>query len=397
MPARLFVINQVAGPLTLQLLQDLSAAGVECELLTGFLDAEEGGSVPFKIVPGRTLAKAPAWKRLWTWLRFTVQAAAAAIRRRRVPMLVVTNPPWTMLVMPLLKALLGCRYVLLVYDIYPDVLERMGSLRRGGVIAGIWRRMSRRSLLAAEGVITIGERMAGTLQGHLRPLDSRPVEVMPNWADTDIIRPRPRSENEFALRHGLADKFVVMYSGSFGATHDTQSILRAAGMLTDLEDVRIVLIGGGTRQREVAGLVAESGLPNVILLPLQPPGTLPLSLSSAQCAIVSLDEGYEGVSVPSKTYYALAAGAALLAVSPPDTELTDLVARHGCGVHVPPRDPEQLAQGIRRFHDDPEMLERCRAAARAAAESCYSRRRIVPRYVAYLAARLTVARRIAET
>jgi glycosyltransferase involved in cell wall biosynthesis len=129
--------------------------------------------------------------------------------------------------------------------------------------------------------------------------------------------------------------------------------------------------------------VAARKLPHLTLLPLQPFRVLPYSLTAADVSIVCLDEGYEGLSVPSKTYYALAAGAAILAVSPDGTELTDLVAEHRCGLHVPPRSPDLLAQAIRRLHDDRDLLASVRAAATAAAGG-FDRSLATARYFTYL-------------
>jgi len=381
---RLLAINQVVGPLNRELLEDLASRGVRCKALAGWVDAESGRRLPFEVLPARPLIKAPTWKRLWSWGVFTLQAVAAAVRHRRWPMLVTSNPPWVMLAMPLLGRLLGVRYVLLIYDIYPDVMERMGRCRRGGLVSRLWRRLSRRSLLRAAGVITIGRHMAETLGGHLRPGERLDIEIIPNWADTGFIRPLPKVDNPFAREHRLVDKFVVSYSGALGATHDTESIIAAAKMLADLPDVHFLIIGGGTRWREVCELVAASGLANLTLLPLQPFSALPQSLTVADAAIVCLDEGYEGVSVPSKTYYALAAGASILAVSPEDTELTDLVAEHNCGLHVPPRRPDLLAEAVRRLHDDRGLLKSFKAASVAAAREHFDRHLATGHYLALL-------------
>jgi glycosyltransferase involved in cell wall biosynthesis len=82
----------------------------------------------------------------------------------------------------------------------------------------------------------------------------------------------------------------------------------------------------------------------------------------------------EGLSVPSKIYYMLAAGAALLVISRGPNELTDLVKRHQCGLAVPPHDPEAVLAAVHRFSSDAPFLALCRANARAAAVEHYSRR-----------------------
>ena len=379
-PPGLLMLNQVVGPLAVQLLTDLSARGIACRALTGWVEAEDALALPFQVIRARRLTKTPIWKRFWSWGVFTLQAIWTAARNRRTPLLVVTNPPWTMLAMPMLRWCFGVRYALQIYDIYPEVAERMGKLREGGLTGRLWRRLSRRSLLRAEAVITLAEDMAETLRSHLKPSDTCRIDVIPNWADTDVIHPRPKADNPFALRHGLTDKFVVMYSGAFGATHDFESILQAAEGVTDLPDVHFMLIGGGTRWPEVSEQVRRKALPNVTLLPFQPFDVLPLSLASADCVITCLDEGYEGLSVPSKTYYALAAGAALLAVSSPGTELSRLIGQYDCGVHIPPRSPDVLAGAVRRLHGDRAELDRMKSASRRAAETAFSLRACTEQY-----------------
>ena len=383
-PAELLVVNQVLGPPMKELLEYLSGEGIRCKALTGWVDAEEPRQLPFQIVWAKPLEKSPTWRRLWTWGAFTLQAACRMARWRRTPALVTTNPPWTMLLMPLLKRLLSLRYVLLILDVYPDVPERMGKLRKGAMFSRLWRCLSRRAMLQADGVITLGERMADTLRAHLREGEHCAIEIIPDWVDIDFIRPVAKEDNPFVEEHGLRDRFVVVYSGSFGATHDVESIVAAAEMLADTPEVSFLLIGGGTRRREVERLLHAKKLPNVRLLPLQPLRVVPYSLAAADCAIICLGEGYEGVSVPSKTYYAMAAGAALLVISGEGTELVDIVTQHRCGFHVRPHRPKELAAAVRDLWANPELLQEYKAASRRACEQHYTREKAVRRHLEYL-------------
>ncbi|MFP4054309.1 MAG: glycosyltransferase family 4 protein [Phycisphaerae bacterium] len=376
---RLLVTNQVVGPLMVQLLDGLEESGTHCLAVTGRVDRCEDQKLRFTVIDAADLRKRPAWKRIWTWGVFALQSARQMLRHRRTPALVVSNPPVTALLCPVLKRLFGVRYALLVYDVYPEAAERTGMIgRRAG---NVWRALSRRAMLDAEGVVTIGTRMARTLQTHLRNEEPLHIDVLPNWADTDFVRPIPKPHNPFAREHGLVDKLVVTYSGAFGATHDVASIVTAAELLQDRPEVHFMLIGGGTREAEVRDLVQRKNLPNLTLLPLQPWGVVPQSFAVADLSIVCLDEAYKGISVPSKTYYALAAGAALLAISPPDTELTDLVAEEQCGRHVLPRDPHGLAEAVRHYCRNREELRQAGGNARRAAEQKYSQDVMIRQWV----------------
>jgi glycosyltransferase involved in cell wall biosynthesis len=286
--------------------------------------------------------------------------------------LMTTNPPLVPWVAPLAKRLFGIRYALLVYDVYPDVLSRMGMIRPDGLVERLLRRLNAHSMRRADCVITIGECMKHTLLAHLSPEQQLPIEVIPNWADTETIQPISRAANRFAREHGLMDKFVVMYSGNFGATHDVESIVDAAALLIDLPDIQFVLVGAGTRLEEVRHYVRAKALPNLLLLGWLPAEQLPFSITSADCLVVSLDAGYEGISVPGKTYTSLAAGAAMLAVTPRQTELANLVFDEQCGVWVPPRSSVDLAKAVRGLHADRSRVDRMKANARAAAEAHYN-------------------------
>ena len=382
----LLATNQVVGPLMRELLADFERAGIPCRVVAGYVETD-AEPVPFEVLRACPLVKAPLWKRLGTWSLFTLESAWHLVRHRRMPSLVVTNPPFVMLLMPLLKRLFGLRYAVLVYDVYPDVGEQMGYLKPGGWVSRIWRRLSRLAMLRAEGVITLGSHMAETLRSHLRPGEVVDIEVIPNWADTEAVRPFPKSENPFAREHDLEDKFVVLYAGNFGATHDIESIIEAADRLQNLPDLKFILVGGGTRAREVAHRVQHKALPNLTLLPLQPRNVYLNILAASDVALVSLGEAYGGASIPSKTYHFMAAGLPVLVICGQGTELAELVAEYRCGAHILPHRPEDLAAAVRGFYNDREQWGRARAAARCAAEERFSRKQATGRYLAHLAAR----------
>lgn len=381
---RLLAVNQSVSTLFRDLADGMAAQGVEVKMLAGYLELSQGYTPPFEWIPGCPLQKAPAWRRIWTWSKFTFQAICAMIRNRHAVALLVTNPPLVPWVGPMMRRLFGVRYAELVYDIYPDVMARMGMVRKGSLLYRFVRRLSNRAHRRAECVITLGRCMRQTVLDQLDDPRAVEVHVIPNWANTEEIVPMPHASNPFAAAHGLTDKFVVMYSGAFGATHDIDSIVLAAERLADLPELRIVLIGGGTREAQVRQLVDQKRLPNLILLPWQPVDQVKYSLTAADCHVVCLDEGYEGISVPSKAYTALAAGAALLAVSPPDTELTDMVDQHECGIWLRPRDVQGLSQAIRKLYEDRPALERMKSNSRRAAVEHYSKARCVEQYVKLL-------------
>jgi glycosyltransferase involved in cell wall biosynthesis len=90
--------------------------------------------------------------------------------------------------------------------------------------------------------------------------------------------------------------------------------------------------------------------------------------------------------MPSKAYYLMACGCALLGLTSADNDVKQIIERYRCGINVEPDDTAGVVAAIRRFRDDRAFLNECRSNARQAVEAEYSAARVVPRYVDILAA-----------
>ena len=339
-------------------------------LLSGSVEADDPNKLPFKVVISSPLVRSPGWKRIFTWSIFTLRFVMQLLMHRPDLAVLTTNPPFVPWAAGLLHFFLRIRYIVIVYDVYPDALKRMGYLRKNSIAYRLFRRLSAISLRRASAVVTLGEDMAKHIEMH-DPQHPPAIEIIPNWADTEIYRPVSKFENSFAIEHGLVDKFVVMYSGAFGATHDINTILSAASEIVDLSKVVFVLIGKGTRLEDTRQLVEQMNLPNVMLLPWQPLSVTPLSLAAADCHIVTLDSAYAGISFPSKFYTSLSVGAAILALAPDKTDLYNAVLKLQVGFPVKPGYPNELSERIRELALNQKETSAMARRSRIAAERYY--------------------------
>jgi glycosyltransferase involved in cell wall biosynthesis len=189
----------------------------------------------------------------------------------------------------------------------------------------------------------------------------------------------PKEENSFAKAHGQAGVLTILYAGNLGAAHDLSLLPDLAASLRDVAGVRFLVVGDGAGRRALQAEVARRGLANVSWLPPRPEADLPLLLATGDIALVALARGAEGVSMPSKTCYAMAAGSALFGLSRPGSDLARLIESLACGVNVDPADRSGAASALRGLVEDPVRLQRYRANARSAAESLFSSEVGVPR------------------
>ena len=375
---RIIFLNQMAGPLFRELAEDISKERTPSLLITGHPDTLRAPRIgSLRIVVAPTYRTENNTVRLISWLRYTFCALVRCWRQPRSALLfLVSNPPILGIVGYLSKRLRGQRYVSLIHDIYPDVLINFGVLKKTGLITRLWERMNRLIYENAEVVFTIGNKMAERLGQKFDRSKTLPgnVVVIPNWADTDRIRPISKDKNDFAKRYGQVGKLTVMYSGKLGETHDIETILAAAKELKEDDSISFMIIGEGPKMKLVLEARLQDDLDNLTVLPFQSEDTLPFSLPTGDIFIVTLDKGCAGLSVPSKTYYAMAAGAALIGLCEDESEVAHTIQQHRCGIVVAPDDLEGLVSGILALASDESKLNDYRANSRSAAEKFYSRR-----------------------
>jgi glycosyltransferase involved in cell wall biosynthesis len=255
----------------------------------------------------------------------------------------------------------GVPLLVISEDVFPEVATELGRLTNP-LLVDVLRRLVGFYMRRADHIVAIGDRMRERLVAK----GARPerVSVIPNWVDTDFIRPGPR-ENGWTREQALDGKFVVMHSGNVGHAQNLDNLVRATTFLRDLRDLAVPIIGFGARHAEVGALVERLDADHVVFLPYQPREGLSLSLGAAHVHYVGLAKGLSGFVVPSRLYGILSAGRPVIVAADSDSETSHLVEEVGCGVTLPPDRPDLLAATIRNAHDGKLDLEAMGARGRA--------------------------------
>ena len=395
---RVTVVSQFFPPdyaATGQLLDDLTsrlaARGLQLQVLTGqpAYAYSQDNAPALSFEPNRCIRRTSV-TRLWpqqirgravNGVLFCLRISLRLLRfaRRGDLLLYTTEPPYLPVVGWLLFKLTGTPYLVMVYDLYPDVLEELGVLPASHWLMRLWRRLNRCMYADAQELIVLSDPMAGRLLSHC-PSVADKIHVIPSWADPEEIRPLAKHSNWFALRHGLEHTFTVLYSGNQGRCHDLVTLLGAALLLKEEPHYQFLFIGKGPQHQRVKQLVYDWDLRNCRFLPYQDLDVLPYSLAVADLAVVSLGIDAEGLVAPSKLYGHLAAGTPIAAITPAGSELQRLVQTTGCGRWFANGDAQPLAEWIRELRADPIKAGACGAAARNLLLRCASPDRITDRY-----------------
>jgi colanic acid biosynthesis glycosyl transferase WcaI len=372
---RLLVVNQYYWPgveATAYLLTELCEAltdEYEIRVLTGALHGhgalprrEVRNGVEIVRVPSTAFERARLGLRALNYATYIGSSLLHGLTGPRPDLvLTMTDPPMVGDVGLAIAKRFGSPLLVISEDVFPEIATQLGRLDNRLLVAML-RQMIALYLRRADRVVAIGDTMRQRLEEKGAPVDR--IRVIPNWVDTDAIWPQPL-DNPWSREKRLTENFVVMHSGNIGHAQNLETLVRATTFLRDLDDVRVVLIGGGARYTHLIQLAERLGAKGMGTLPYQSRDVLSQSLSSAHLHFVGLAEGLAGFVVPSRLYGIMAAGRPVVVAADAESETAQVVERVGCGIVIPPSRPELLAEVIRDAYEGRYDLDELGARGRA--------------------------------
>ncbi len=287
-------------------------------------------------------------------------------RARRNDIVFCVTTPFTVPYAVVLAAKLrGAATALLIYDLYPEALEKTGLIKPTSVTARLIRIANTRLFRALDAIITIGRDVAPLLLAYKEVTAAR-INLIPNWTLLPVGYHEPVSTNP--LRNGHSSQLVVGLSGNLGFTHSPRTVFAAARLLQSNASIHFLLSGWGIGWKELGDLQAAEKLDNVTIMEPVPQGQLADFLSAADIWVIPYLRNIAGVSIPSRLYNHLAVGRAVIVAAEPHSEAALVVNEEKIGWVVPPENPQALADAILLAATDREATAQMGRRAAHAAE-----------------------------
>lgn len=241
--------------------------------------------------------------------------------------------------------------------------ERWGVRRPG------WGRLLERlgeapQLRRADLVACVSEEVARAAVALGAPEER--IVVTPCSVDLEAFSPAVSGE-PVRERHGLRERFVVGWVGSFRRFHGVELLLRAyASAFAGRSDTALLLVGDGFERPRMEELARRLGLRNAVFAGGVGHEEVPAHMAAMDVAAV-VDPGHgEFHYSPLKVREYLASGLAV--VAPRSGELERLLADAETALLVPPGDADAVAHALARLHAEPVTRRRLGESARALME-----------------------------
>ena len=363
---KIIFINQESGPLMIDIVNRFSNSNLNTILYTGkIIETYSKLNSNVKVRHLCVYKKHNNFARLFTWTIFSLQTFFFMMvdLRKKSKIYFSSNPPFIYFLMFFFKN----KFFIHVYDVYPDALLAFPQINHSSFVYKSFVFFNKKIFPSAEKIFTPSESMKNMLEKYT---DNNKIKVVSWWADTNFIKPIKKEENLFINKFNLKDKFIVMYSGNLGSTHNLEKILNTALSLVDEKKITIIIIGDGAKKLIVNSFQKQHNLKNLLILPFQDVSMLPHSLTASDISIVldsmSTKTDMSTASIPSKVYYLMAAGSVIYAEADKKSELNRLINKYDLGLCDDSLDIQNLKTFILNCLKNSEKIKKFKYNSRKA-------------------------------
>ena len=284
-------------------------------------------------------------------------------------------PPALALAAYVLSRIRNVPYTIKLTDLASDAALATGILREGLLIR--WARaIESFAYRHAQTVVCLCDAFRGRLVQDGIPADH--LVRIPDWGDTEAIRPVP-GDGSFRNANGIAaGQFVVLHTGNMGKKQNLLNVVRAAELTREDADLRWVIVGEGEERALIEN--AARNLGNLLVLPLQPAAGLCQMYADADVLVLNQKAAVKDAVIPSKLLTYMASGKAVLCAAHAGSEASRLIREAQCGEVVEPENPRALAEGALALRANQALRQRMGLNGRAYGENNYSKAQVLRLY-----------------
>ncbi len=306
---------------------------------TRFVRRERWQGIEIVRVHSFAANKKSRWRRALNFASFLFACAVRMLFLARQDVVItLTSPPLMSWLASWFTRLKGGRLIFWVMDLNPDEAIAAGWLAEDSLTAKFLERLVVNSARRSAKVIVLDRFMKHRILA--KGISPERIDIIAPRSLGGVVGYDENGRDRFRLRHGFADKFVVMYAGNHSPCHPLLTLLQAAERLAERNDIVFCFVGGGSEFVAVQQFAASRALSGIVCLPYQPRHELEAMLSAADLHVVVMGDPFVGIIHPSKIYNILRVGAPFLYLGPTPSHVTDIIesmndqahaylARHG--------------------------------------------------------------------
>jgi glycosyltransferase involved in cell wall biosynthesis len=244
---------------------------------------------------------------------------------------------------------LNAKMVFEVRDLWPLTLIELGSMSRFHPFVIFMHWAEKYSYRKSDYVISLLSK-ADTYMNE-QGMARHKFFYIPNGVDVaewrQNVTPLPEYHQNVLTSLKREGRFIVGYAGGHGISNALDSLIEAARIL-ESRPVTFILVGNGSEKKRLEQKVSYIRLQNIIFLPSIPKSAIPSLLEFMDVLFIGWLRSplYRFGISPNKLLDYMMSGKPVIHAT--DAE-NDMVAESGCGISIPPENPEAIVNAVVRL------------------------------------------------
>ena len=308
-------------------------------------------SIPVHRIPMLARGSKSAVKLVLNYLSFIISGLLFApwmLKNKKFDVIFVYAPSPVFQVIPasFLGWLKGIPVVLWVQDLWPQSAEATGYIK-SPLLLKLLQKFVQFTYSHTDLILVQSEAF---IEPVAKLAENIPIEYYPNSVEKAFYIPNAVVMPEI---NSLKSGFTVLFAGNIGVAQSMETIAAAAERLSEYPDIKIVVLGGGSKFDWVKKQVADKKLSNLYLEGRYPVEVMPALMRQASALLVTLaKQPIFELTIPSKIQAYLAVGKPIIACL--NGEGANIISEANAGVTVQAEYDIGLAEAIIRLYKMPK-------------------------------------------
>lgn len=266
-------------------------------------------------------------------------------------------------------------WILEIRDLWPESIIAVGAITHKKIIR-ILEYAEKKAYQKADHIVVVTDAFKEFIAA--KGVNSDKITIIKNGVDLSFYKPEAIEAHD-VLNLKLDSRFVASYFGTHGMAHHLETILEAAEILSERNDIVFVLIGDGAEKQKLLAIKEQKNLQNVIMLEQQGKDKMPnlWALSDVSLVLLKKSDLFKTV-IPSKIFESMAMKKPIILGV--EGEVKGMIEVGRSGFCIEPENARQLAEVVATIADDKELNRELGENGRKYVEEFFDRTVLAERF-----------------
>jgi glycosyltransferase involved in cell wall biosynthesis len=292
-------------------------------------------------------------KRTFNYIFYMMMAIVVAPFLSKTDVVISTSPQFfNGLAGYFVSRLKRAPWVLEIRDLWPESIVAVGAIKNEKLV-GLLEWIERFVYRKADHIVPVTNAFKTHIVAHGGNADN--ITVIRNGADLSFFADRV-PDNSYAKKIGVENKFVASYVGTHGMAHGLDTLIEAAELLRERDDIIFLLAGDGSERARLVEEIERRRLYNVIMLGQLPKADMPRLWSVSNASLVLLRKLDLFLTViPSKIFESMAMKKPIILGV--QGESKGIVDEAKAGITIEPENAVELAGAVIKLADSHALCQ----------------------------------------